>query len=53
MITFRRLGLLLTLAGAAIPASPSGIPDGWSDGYVYANGIRIHYDHVVPARESR
>lgn len=26
-----------------------GIPNGWSDGYVYANGIRIHYYHGVPA----
>ena len=24
-------------------AAPPGIPDGWSDGFVYANGIRIHY----------
>jgi len=32
-------------------ADPPGIPDGWSDGYVYANGIRIHYYHAVPAPE--
>lgn len=25
-----------------------GIPKGWSDGYVFANGIRIHYYHAVP-----
>jgi pimeloyl-ACP methyl ester carboxylesterase len=49
MMIFRRLGLLLTLAGAAVAALPPGIPDGWSDGYVYANGIRIHYYHAVPA----
>ena len=30
-------------------APPPGIPDGWSDGFVYANGIRIHYYHAVPA----
>lgn len=30
-------------------APPPGIPDGWSDGYVYANGIRIHYYHATPA----
>jgi enterochelin esterase family protein len=30
-------------------AEPPGIPDGWSDGYVYANGIRIHYYRAVPA----
>jgi pimeloyl-ACP methyl ester carboxylesterase len=31
------------------PVAPIGIPQGWSDGYVYANGIRIHYYHAVPA----
>lgn len=30
-------------------APPPGIPDGWSDGYVYANGIRIHYYRAMPA----
>jgi pimeloyl-ACP methyl ester carboxylesterase len=30
-------------------AAPPGIPDGWSDGFVYANGIRIHYYRAVPA----
>jgi pimeloyl-ACP methyl ester carboxylesterase len=34
---------------AAKTTWPPGIPDGWSDGYVYANGIRIHYYHAVPA----
>jgi hypothetical protein len=24
------------------------IPDHWSDGYAYANGIRIHYYHAIP-----
>lgn len=33
----------------ALAAPPPGIPDGWSDGYVYANGIRIHYYHAKPA----
>lgn len=27
----------------AVAAPPPGIPDGWSSGYAYANGIRIHY----------
>ena len=49
MMTFQRVALLLALAGAAVAAAPPGIPDGWSDGYVYANGIRIHYYHAVPA----
>lgn len=31
------------------PTNPPEIPNGWSDGYVYANGIRIHYYHAVPA----
>ena len=33
----------------AFAAPPPGIPDGWSDGYVYANGIRIHYYRANPA----
>jgi pimeloyl-ACP methyl ester carboxylesterase len=48
----RKLGLLFLLvlpAAMASAAEPPGIPDGWSDGYVYANGIRIHYYHAVPA----
>jgi hypothetical protein len=49
MMTSQRVGLFLILAGAAVAAAPPGIPDGWSDGYVYANGIRIHYYHAVPA----
>lgn len=34
---------------AAPAAPPPGIPDGWSDGYVYANGVRIHYYHAAAA----
>lgn len=34
---------------AVVAAPPPGIPDGWSDGYAYANGIRIHYYHAKPA----
>jgi pimeloyl-ACP methyl ester carboxylesterase len=34
---------------AALSAQAPGIPNGWSDGYVYANGIRIHYYHATPA----
>lgn len=45
----RMLSLLFMLQAAAIAAPPPGIPDGWSDGYVYANGIRIHYYHAVPS----
>lgn len=39
--------LLILLQGVTIAQQP-GIPDGWSDGYVYANGIRIHYYHATP-----
>ena len=42
------LGLLL-LPFAALAAPAPGIPDGWADGYAYANGIRIHYYRAVPA----
>ena len=28
---------------AAEAADTPGIPEGWSDGYVYANGVRLHY----------
>ncbi|MBD0822848.1 alpha/beta fold hydrolase [Aestuariibaculum marinum] len=27
------------------------IPKGWSDGYVYANGVRLHYYQAVPAND--
>ena len=50
-MNLRRLGsliLLVLLPAVALAATPPGIPDGWSDGYVYANGIRIHYYHAVP-----
>lgn len=30
-------------------ASAPEIPDGWSESFIYANGIRIHYYHAVPA----
>jgi pimeloyl-ACP methyl ester carboxylesterase len=44
------LGIVLLLASAtAFAADPPGIPDGWSDGFVYDNGVRIHYYHAVPA----
>lgn len=40
---------LAALAGTALAAVPPGIPEGWSEGYVYANGARIHYYRAVPA----
>jgi pimeloyl-ACP methyl ester carboxylesterase len=44
-----RLGLLLIMPLMAFSAPPPGVPDGWSDGYVYANGIRLHYYRAAPA----
>jgi hypothetical protein len=36
----RMIGLLLgVLACKAMAAPLSGIPDGWSNGFVYANGL--------------
>ncbi len=43
------LSLLVLSPVWAIAAQPPGIPDGWSDGFAYANGIRLHYYHAVPA----
>ena len=40
---------LFLLQSASIAADPPRIPDGWSDGYVYANGVRLHYYRAVPA----
>ena len=40
---------LMLFPVVSFAAPPPGIPDGWSDGFVYANGIRIHYYHAVPA----
>lgn len=49
-----KLFLVILLFFSGLPMRSSainspGVPDGWSDGYVYANGIRIHYYHAVPA----
>lgn len=39
--------MLVAVTSHAAP--PPGIPDGWSDGYFFANGARLHYYHAVPA----
>jgi pimeloyl-ACP methyl ester carboxylesterase len=49
----RKVGLFLLLLvlfplTRAVAQHPR-IPTGWSDGYVYANGIRIHYYRAAPA----
>jgi len=41
--------LLVLIPLARSGAQQPGIPAGWSDGYTYANGIRIHYYHATPA----
>jgi len=47
-IIFSAIALLTFFQTVAFAGDPPGIPDGWSDSYVYANGIRIHYYHAVP-----
>jgi pimeloyl-ACP methyl ester carboxylesterase len=41
---------LVLLPSMVLHAQFVKIPDGFTDGYVYANGIRIHYYHAVPAQ---
>ncbi|HYQ57235.1 MAG TPA: alpha/beta hydrolase [Draconibacterium sp.] len=41
--------VMLMVSATVFAADPPGIPDGWSDGFVYDNGVRIHYYHAVPA----
>lgn len=43
------LSLLIQSPVLVFAANPPGIPDGWSDGFIYDNGVRIHYYHAVPA----
>ena len=42
-------GLFTAVIAVAVAATPTGIPEGWTDGYAYANGIRIHFYHAIPA----
>lgn len=39
----------LLAPAVAFAAEPPGLPEGWSDGFVYANGVRLHYYRAVPA----
>lgn len=43
--------LLFLLPITVVNAQSIKIPNGWSDGYVYANGIRIHYYHALPTQD--
>jgi pimeloyl-ACP methyl ester carboxylesterase len=52
-MSLRKIALLAALSCAmigapAMAAPPPGIPDGWSDAFVYSNGARLHYYHAVP-----
>lgn len=40
------LAPLFMMVSTVSAAEPPGIPDGWTDGFTYANGIRIHYYHA-------
>lgn len=42
--------MLMLLPTIMINAQSVKIPDGWSDGYAYVNGIRVHYYHAKPAQ---
>lgn len=42
------LGLLLLFPSVVI--AQVKIPAGWSDGYAYTNGIRMHYYHAIPQK---
>ncbi|MDD4821748.1 MAG: alpha/beta hydrolase [Bacteroidales bacterium] len=41
--------IFLLVSAKAIAGDLPGIPAGWSDGFVYDNGVRIHYYHATPA----
>jgi pimeloyl-ACP methyl ester carboxylesterase len=45
----KTLFLCFILSAKTFASNLPGIPDGWSDSFIYANGIRIHYYHAVPA----
>lgn len=45
----RALVLIALLPATVFANGLPEIPDGWSQGFVYANGIRIHYYRAVPA----
>lgn len=47
----RSIVLLAIFPIATFAANPPVIPDGWTDGFAYVNGVRIHYYNAVPAPE--
>lgn len=44
-----RAAALLLTSLSAFAADPPAMPEGWSDGYLFANGVRLHYYRAVPA----
>lgn len=46
---FSVIVILAIFPAVGLATDLPGIPDGWSEGFVSANGIRIHYYHAVPA----
>ena len=44
------LMLSVLIPTMSVHAQSVKFPDGWSDGYAYVNGIRIHYYHAKPAQ---
>ncbi len=48
-LIFKLVVLLSLFPVISYATDPPKIPDGWSEGFVYANGIRIHYYRAVPA----
>jgi pimeloyl-ACP methyl ester carboxylesterase len=48
-ILLSTIALLILSYSSAIAVDPPAIPNGWSDGFAYVNGVRIHYYHAKPA----
>ena len=42
--------VVMLLSSFVVKAQSFKMPEGWSDGYAYANGIRIHYYKAKPAQ---
>jgi pimeloyl-ACP methyl ester carboxylesterase len=47
---FRIFVMLTLLPPMIVNAQTMKFPDGWSDGYAFVNGIRVHYYHAKPAQ---
>ncbi|MGV3767049.1 MAG: alpha/beta fold hydrolase [Chitinophagaceae bacterium] len=47
---FRFFLLVVLMLPLAATAQLINLPNGWGDGYAYANGARLHYYHAKPAQ---